>query len=77
MHANNEIGTMQPIAELAEVAHEAGAVFHTDAVQTVGKLAVDVEALGATCCRCRATSSAAPRALARCGFDAARASRRF
>ena len=47
MHANNEIGTVQPIAELADVAHEAGAVFHTDAVQTVGKLEVDVEALGA------------------------------
>jgi cysteine desulfurase len=47
MHANNEIGTIQPIVELAAVAHEAGAVFHTDAVQTVGKLEVDVEALGA------------------------------
>jgi len=47
MHANNEIGTLQPIAALAEVAHEAGAVFHTDAVQTVGKVPVDVEALGA------------------------------
>ncbi len=47
MHANNEIGTVQPIAQLADVAHEAGAVFHTDAVQTVGKTAVDVEALGA------------------------------
>jgi cysteine desulfurase len=46
MHANNEIGTLQPIAELAQVAHEAGAAFHTDAVQTVGKTAVDVEALG-------------------------------
>ena len=47
MHANNEIGTVQPIAELADIAHEAGAVFHTDAVQTVGKMEVDVEALGA------------------------------
>jgi cysteine desulfurase len=47
MHANNEIGTIQPIAQLADVAHEAGAVFHTDAVQTVGKMAVEVEALGA------------------------------
>ncbi len=47
MHANNEIGTVQPVAELAAVAHEAGAVFHSDAVQTVGKLDVDVEALGA------------------------------
>ena len=47
MHANNEIGTVQPIAALAEVAHEVGAMFHTDAVQTVGKVAVDVTALGA------------------------------
>ena len=46
MHANNEIGTIQPIAELADIAHEHGAIFHTDAVQTVGKLAVDVAGLG-------------------------------
>jgi cysteine desulfurase len=46
MHANNEIGTIQPIAELAQVAHEHGAVMHTDAVQSVGKIPVDVRALG-------------------------------
>ena len=46
MHANNEIGTVQPIAELAAVAHERGALFHTDAVQTAGKLPLDVRALG-------------------------------
>ncbi|MGB7217558.1 MAG: cysteine desulfurase family protein [Vicinamibacterales bacterium] len=46
MHANNEIGTIQPIAELAHVAHERGALMHTDAVQSVGKIAVDVRALG-------------------------------
>ena len=46
MHANNEIGTVQPIAELAAVAHQHGALFHTDAVQSVGKLPVDVRALG-------------------------------
>jgi cysteine desulfurase len=46
MHANNEIGTVQPIAELATVAHEHGALFHTDAVQSAGKLPVDVRALG-------------------------------
>ena len=46
MHANNEIGTLQPIVELAAVAHDAGAVFHTDAVQTVGKTRVDVGDLG-------------------------------
>jgi len=46
MHANNEIGTIQPIAELAAIAHEHGALMHTDAVQSVGKIAVDVRALG-------------------------------
>ena len=46
MHANNEIGTIQNIKELAAIAHEAGAVFHTDAVQTLGKIPVDVKAMG-------------------------------
>src|SRR5262249_51871038 len=46
MHANNEIGTIQPIAELAAMAHEHGALMHTDAVQSVGKIPVDVRALG-------------------------------
>jgi cysteine desulfurase len=46
MHANNEIGTIQPIAELAAIAHERGAVMHTDAVQSVGKIPVDVRGLG-------------------------------
>ena len=46
MHANNEIGTIQPIAELARLAHDRGALFHTDAVQTAGKIALDVKALG-------------------------------
>ena len=46
MHANNEIGTVQPIAELARIAHERGAIFHTDAVQSVAKIPVDVRALG-------------------------------
>jgi cysteine desulfurase len=46
MHANNEIGTIQPVAELAAIAHEHGALLHTDAVQSVGKIPVDVRALG-------------------------------
>ena len=46
MHANNEIGTIQPVAALAAIAHEHGAVMHTDAVQSAGKIAVDVRALG-------------------------------
>ena len=46
MHANNEIGTVQPIAAIAEGVHARGALLHTDAVQTVGKIPVDVRALG-------------------------------
>jgi cysteine desulfurase len=46
MHANNEIGTIQPIADITAIAHERGALMHTDAVQSVGKIGVDVRALG-------------------------------
>jgi cysteine desulfurase len=46
MHANNEVGTLQPIKALAALAHQAGALFHTDAAQSVGKLPVDVNELG-------------------------------
>jgi cysteine desulfurase len=46
MHANNEVGTIQPIAELARIAHGRGALFHTDAVQSVAKVPVDTRALG-------------------------------
>jgi cysteine desulfurase len=46
MYANNEVGTIQPVKELARMAHEAGALFHTDAVQAAGKIPVDVRDLG-------------------------------
>ncbi len=46
MHANNEIGTVQPIEELAKIAHAQGALFHTDAVQSAGKISLDVRSLG-------------------------------
>jgi cysteine desulfurase len=46
MFANNEIGTIQPIAELGKLAKEKGIIFHTDATQAVGKIPVDVEAMG-------------------------------
>ena len=46
MHANNEIGTIQPVAELATIAHAQGALFHTDAVQSAGKIPVSVRRLG-------------------------------
>ena len=43
MHGNNEIGTLQPIEEIGKIAHENGIIFHTDAVQTFGKVEIDVE----------------------------------
>lgn len=43
MHGNNEIGTLQPIEEIGRIAHENGILFHTDAVQTFGKVKIDVE----------------------------------
>ncbi len=46
MMANNETGTLQPIPELARIAHDHGALFHTDAAQAVGKIPVDVADLG-------------------------------
>lgn len=44
MYANNEIGTIQPVAEIGAVCHEKGVLFHTDAVQAVGHVAIDVKA---------------------------------
>ncbi|MFC1929081.1 cysteine desulfurase NifS [Chloroflexota bacterium] len=46
IHANNEVGTIQPIAEVGKIAREAGVYLHTDAVQTVGHIPVDVNELG-------------------------------
>jgi cysteine desulfurase len=46
MHANNEVGTIQPVAEIARIARERGVLVHTDAAQSVGKIPVDVGALG-------------------------------
>lgn len=45
MHANNEIGTIEPIAEIGKIAREAGVYFHTDAVQTTGHIPIDVNKL--------------------------------
>jgi cysteine desulfurase len=46
MFANNEVGTIQPIKEIATIAHENNVIFHTDAVQAVGKIPIDVRDLG-------------------------------
>src|SRR5213079_406548 len=46
MHANNEIGTVQPIEEIGKIAEESDIYFHSDGVQSTGKIAVDVKKLG-------------------------------
>jgi cysteine desulfurase len=46
MYANNEVGTVQPIKELADIVHRASALFHTDAVQAAGKVPINVKSLG-------------------------------
>jgi len=46
MHANNEVGTIQPIREIASIARRHGVTFHTDAAQSVGKIETDVQVLG-------------------------------
>jgi cysteine desulfurase len=46
MHANNEVGTLQPICEIARIAHEHGILCHTDAAQSAGKISVRVDELG-------------------------------
>ena len=46
MHANNEVGTIQPIKEIAQIANKHNILFHTDAVQTIGKIPVNVDELG-------------------------------
>jgi cysteine desulfurase len=46
MHANNEVGTVQPIDDCARIAQESGILFHTDAAQSVGKIATEVDRLG-------------------------------
>jgi cysteine desulfurase len=46
MHANNELGTVQPIAEISRITREAGVLLHADGVQALGKIPVDIDALG-------------------------------
>ena len=46
MHANNEVGTIEPIAEIARIAHAQGVLMHTDAAQSVGKMETTVDGLG-------------------------------
>ena len=67
MHANNEIGTVQPIAELAQITHAHGALFHTDAVQSSARYPSTSPSWESTCSRSRPTSSTAPKAWGHSG----------
>ncbi len=63
MHANNEVGTIQPLREIGRVAREAGVPLHTDAVQTVGHLPINVEELGASLLSCSAHKLYGPKGV--------------
>jgi cysteine desulfurase len=64
MHANNEVGTMQPIEEIAQIAHKAGVLLHSDAAQSVGKISFTIQGLGVDL-RLQVTSFTRPRGWAR------------
>ena len=66
MAANNEIGTIQPIAAIGKLAKEQGVLFHTDAIQAVGKVPVDVEEMGIDLLSCTAHKMYGPKGIGAC-----------
>ncbi len=63
MHANNETGVLQPVSQLAALAHGVGALVHVDAAQSLGKVRVDVAALGADLCSLAGHKLYAPKGI--------------
>ncbi len=63
MHANSEVGTIQPVEEIGAIAREAGVPFHVDATQTVGRLPVPVDAIGADLLACSAHKLYGPKGI--------------
>jgi len=66
MFANNEIGVVQPVAEIGKICHQHNIIFHTDAVQAVGKIRVDVNAMNIDCLSLTGHKIYGPKAVARC-----------
>lgn len=77
MSANNETGVLQPVAEIAQVAHAAGSLFHTDAVQAAGHVRLDAEALGADMLSISAHKFHGPKGGRRVGMPYARGRRAY
>ena len=75
MHGNNEIGTVNDIKALSEVAHEAGALMHTDAAQTLGKVPFNVTDLGVDAASFSSHKIYGPKGVARCISSEAHPSR--
>ena len=63
MHANNEIGTIEPVSELSAICREKGVIFHTDAVATVGNIPVDVNKIGVNLLSLSGVSLGAPKGV--------------
>ena len=66
MHANNEVGTIQPIKEIGAIARKQNIVFHTDASQSIGKIETDVEKLGVDLLTIAGHKLYAPKGIGRC-----------
>ena len=71
MHANGEVGTIEPIQEIAKITRENKIPFHTDAVATVGAIPVDAQELGVDAIAWPATSSMVPKGRVLCGYEKA------
>ncbi|MCG3126743.1 MAG: Cysteine desulfurase IscS [Phycisphaerae bacterium] len=63
MHGNNEIGTLQPVAEIGRLCKQRGVIFHTDCCQTFGKVPIDVEAMGIDLLTCSAHKIHGPKGV--------------